>query len=92
METNDIDTTKEILDVAIVGGGVSGIYTAWRLMHYDATTSETLREWANNRPDGKLKIGVFERSSRIGGRLLSLVPPGLPNMRAELGAMHYTSN
>ena len=39
METNDIDTTKEILDVAIVGGGVSGIYTAWRLMHYDATTS-----------------------------------------------------
>jgi hypothetical protein len=26
METNGIDTTKEILDVAIVGGGVSGIY------------------------------------------------------------------
>ena len=25
METNGIDTTKEILDVAIVGGGVSGV-------------------------------------------------------------------
>ena len=92
METNDTYTAKEMLDVAIVGGGVSGIYSAWRLMHCDANTSEILRDWASYRPDGKLKIGVFERSSRIGGRLLSLVPPGMPNLRAELGAMHFTSN
>jgi cation diffusion facilitator CzcD-associated flavoprotein CzcO len=32
-----------MLDVAIVGGGVSGIYSAWRLMHCDVTTSETLK-------------------------------------------------
>jgi hypothetical protein len=89
METNDTDMANEMLDVAIVGGGVSGIYSAWRLMHCDVDTSEILRDWASKRPDGNLKIGVFER---IGGRLLSLVPPGMPNLHAEVGAMHYTSN
>ena len=79
-----------MLDVAIVGGGVSGIYSAWRLMHCDVDTSEILRDWASKRPDGNLKIGVFERGDRIGGRLLSLVPPGMPNLRAEVWAMHYT--
>ncbi|MGB3205506.1 MAG: FAD-dependent oxidoreductase, partial [Crinalium sp.] len=88
METNYTYTT----DIAIVGGGVSGIYTAWRLIQNNLSESEILKAWAAKRPDGKLKIGVFERSSRIGGRLLSLTPPGMPNMRAELGAMHYTSN
>ncbi len=45
-----------MLDVAIVGGGVSGIYSAWRLMHCDANTSEILINWASYHPDGKLKI------------------------------------
>lgn len=91
METNDTYTSNEILDVAIVGGGVAGIYSAWRLIQCDANTSSILRADVQKRPDGKLKIGVFERSDRIGGRLLSLVPPGMPNLRAEFGAMHYTS-
>lgn len=78
-----------MLDVAVVGGGVSGIYSAWRLIHCNPSKSEILKTWAEKRPDGKLKIAVFERSDRIGGRLLSLVPPGMPNLRAELGAMHY---
>jgi protoporphyrinogen oxidase len=81
-----------MLDVAIVGGGVSGIYSAWRLIHSNPSKSSIQRAWAEKHSDGKLKIGVFERSDRIGGRLLSLVPPGMPNLRAELGAMHYTSN
>lgn len=61
----------DILDVAIVGGGVSGVYSAWRLL-----------------TDGKLKnIKVFEASDRIGGRLLSVPAPKIPNMVAELGGM-----
>jgi monoamine oxidase len=62
---------NDILDVAIVGGGVSGVYSAWRLL-----------------TDGKMKnVAVFEASERIGGRLLSVPAPKIPNMVAELGGM-----
>ena len=59
------------IDIAIVGGGVSGVYSAWRLQK------------AN--PAGK--IVVFEASDHIGGRLLSVGPPDIPDMVAELGGM-----
>src|ERR687885_901240 len=61
----------ENIDIAIVGGGVSGVYSAWRLKQADP-----------NR-----KIVVFEGSGQIGGRLLSVRPPDIPNMVAELGGM-----
>lgn len=64
----------EILDVAIVGGGVAGTYCAWRLA-VDAPTNYT--------------IALFEGSDRIGGRLLSLTPPGMPHLVAELGGMEF---
>jgi monoamine oxidase len=59
------------VDVAIVGAGVSGVYAGWKL--------KQLRS--------DLNITVFEASHRVGGRLLSVVPPGIPNMVAELGGM-----
>jgi monoamine oxidase len=62
-----------VLDYAIVGGGISGIYSAWRL-----------KEW-----DNELAIEVFEASDRIGGRLLTVVPPKIPSARVELGGMRY---
>lgn len=68
----------DVLDVAIVGGGVSGLFSAWRLL--DAAARER-----------KPAITVFEGSWRIGGRLLSLTPPGMPNTRCELGGMRYMS-
>lgn len=61
----------EHIDIAIVGGGVSGVYSAWRL----------------KQAFPKQKIVLFEGSSRIGGRLLSVRPPGIKNMVAELGGM-----
>lgn len=65
-------TNEQIeIDVAIVGGGVSGVYSAWRLKQ------------ANKH----LKIVLFEGSDHIGGRLLSVTPPGINNMVAELGGM-----
>ena len=75
-------------DIAIVGGGVSGIYSGWRLLSnlYD---SPILRKWAG--PGGKLKVAVFEGSNRIGGRLLSARPPGFPDTVCEIGGMRYTS-
>src|SRR5215471_7547800 len=59
------------IDTAIVGGGVSGVYSAWRLKHANPGA----------------RIVVFEGSGHIGGRLLSVRPPDIPNMVAELGGM-----
>ena len=63
---------EEMLDVAIVGGGVSGVYAAWRLL----TTK-----------GGPKQVKVFEAGDHVGGRLLSAKPPFIDNMRAELGGM-----
>jgi monoamine oxidase len=62
---------NDTVDIAIVGAGVSGVYTAWRLKEHDPTQ----------------KIVVYESSCHVGGRLLSLRPPEIPNMVAELGGM-----
>lgn len=67
----------EILDVAIVGGGVSGVYSGWRLLEAAAPATP--------------RIVVFEGSDRIGGRLLSPVPPDMPSTHVELGGMRYMS-
>jgi len=66
------------LDVAVVGGGVSGLYTAWRLL---TAAREQCRE---------LNVTVFERSDRVGGRLLTWLPQGPEGgLRAELGGMRF---
>jgi monoamine oxidase len=67
---------KDIVDIAIVGGGVSGVYSAWRLK--------------KSRPGSR--VVLFEGSDHIGGRLLSLRPPDIPNMVAELGGMRILPN
>lgn len=65
----------ELLDVAVVGGGVSGLYSAWRLQ----TDGD------------KPKIKVYEGSHRLGGRLLSATPPDMPQAHVEIGGMRFTS-
>ncbi|MGO9274012.1 MAG: flavin monoamine oxidase family protein [Terriglobia bacterium] len=61
------------LDIAVVGGGVSGAYSAWRLQQERAD----------------LSIALFEYSDRIGGRLYTVTLPGLPHVKAEVGGMRY---
>ncbi len=67
--------SNDVLDYAIVGGGVAGLYCAWRL----------LRDAPADAP--RPRVTVFESSGRLGGRLLSVVPPAIPNARVELGGM-----
>ena len=67
--------TTEVLDYAIVGGGVAGLYSAWRLLRDLPPSAPTPR------------VALFESSGRLGGRLLSVIPPGIPNARVELGGM-----
>jgi len=61
------------LDVAIVGGGVSGVYAAWRL----------------RQEQPHLRIALFEASERIGGRLHSVAFPQAPHLVAEAGGMRF---
>lgn len=68
---------KAQIDIAIIGGGVSGVYTAWKL---------------KEKYGDKKKIALFEGSGHIGGRLLSVRPPGIDNMVAELGGMRVLEN
>jgi len=69
----------DVVDIAIVGGGVSGVYAGWRL------------RTQQNGGDAPPSVTVFESSDRIGGRLLSATPPGMPRTRCELGGMRYES-
>jgi len=69
------------LDIAIIGAGISGLYSGWRLL---ADIHEKSSEQA------KPTIAVFEMGNRIGGRLFSVRNyPGIPNLVGELGGMRY---
>jgi predicted NAD/FAD-dependent oxidoreductase len=80
----------EPADIAIVGGGASGVYTAWRLAQATDAEVSAIRQRIGG--TGKLRIALYERSDRIGGRLLSASPGALPGTPMELGGMRYLSN
>jgi monoamine oxidase len=61
------------LDVAIVGGGVAGVYAAWRL----------------RREAPHLNVALFEMSNRIGGRLRSVSFPQAPHLFGDVGGMRF---
>ena len=67
---------SEVVDVLVVGGGVSGCYAAWRL----AAASPGDR------------IEMHERGDRIGGRLWSVKPDGMSRQVAELGGMRIADD
>ncbi|WP_207538720.1 flavin monoamine oxidase family protein [Sabulicella rubraurantiaca] len=77
------------VDVAIIGGGISGIYAGWRLLASPLGSSQPA-EWAQKR-DGPIKVALFEGSDRIGGRLLSGRSPHMADTTAELGGMRYVA-
>ncbi len=71
-DTRSADAAGKI-DFAVIGGGIGGVYSAWRLKQA--------------RPDAK--VALFEYSDRIGGKLFSVALPGMPHVYAELGGMRY---
>jgi monoamine oxidase len=80
-----------VVDVAVIGAGVSGAYAAWRLLSPEAGRSSMVRDLRRRR-GGPLVVRLFESSERVGGRLFSVTPPGMPHLHAELGGMRYLSN
>jgi hypothetical protein len=68
------------LDVAVIGGGVSGMYAAWRLCTQGGAAGPPPR------------VAVFELSERIGGRLYSVAVPDAPHLHAEMGGMRFLTS
>ncbi|OLY91824.1 Monoamine oxidase [Cnuella takakiae] len=70
-------------DVAIVGAGVSGLYSGWRLL------SGYFKETPDYRTSNP-SVSIFDMSNRIGGRLFSIKNyPGLDGVVGELGGMRF---
>ena len=78
---NDGSRDGLVAVVAVAGGGVAGLYAAWRL-----ATSERRGE-----DGGPLRVVVLESGKRVGGRIETVTFPGMPGHRAEFGAMRLTS-
>jgi lysine 2-monooxygenase len=74
-------------DAVVVGGGVGGTYAAWRLLAGQVSAGSLIPQDPSQR-----RVALVELSDRIGGRLESLLPPGMDDLRAEFGGMGYTSN
>lgn len=80
------------VDIAIVGGGVSGCYAAWRLINTrkeDLPEDSPLRQiWGDKE---RLDIHVYEYLERLGGRLWSvdLDRQGFPGEMTEFGGMRF---
>ena len=66
--------SEAAFNVAVVGGGVAGLYAAWRLLQdgHDPAT-----------------LAVFEQSDRSGGRLWSVALHQESTLPAELGGMFF---
>lgn len=62
---------KKPLDVAVVGGGMAGLFVAWRLL----------------RESPSARVTVFEATNRVGGRASTVCFPGEPGFAIDLGAM-----
>ncbi len=80
--SSDASRGQDELDVAIIGGGPTGLYSAYRLLTGTARSGS---------PVGKpgLRVGVFEASSRLGGRIWSVATPEAPHLMAEFGGMRF---
>ena len=65
------------LEVAIVGAGVSGLYTAYRFTESQALPAH--------------QVQIFDMGEKIGGRLESVVMPEM-NVVGELGGMRYLTS
>ena len=59
--------------MAVVGAGVSGVYSAYKL-------AQNNHGW---------HIHVFETNNRVGGRLFSIDMPGISDFKADAGAMRF---
>ena len=74
MSNNDLQSIPSSSDIVIVGAGVSGLYSAWRLLSQDPSR----------------KVVIVERLNRTGGRLdTDLIKIDGKTVRDEEGGMRF---
>jgi len=69
------------MNTAIIGAGVSGLYSAYRLVTPNGSDTTLPAD----------QVQIFDMSHRIGGRLESVTLPGM-KIVGELGGMRYMSS
>lgn len=67
------------VDLAVVGAGMAGLYSAYRVL--------TAAREGFTGLGASPRVAVFEASPRIGGRLYSLPTEGIPQIPTEIGGM-----
>ncbi len=72
--------SSQVIDIAVIGAGVNGTYTSWKL--------SSLKGQDGN----PLHIDLFEATDRIGGRLYTLFFPEMKHVPVELGGMRFKGN
>jgi monoamine oxidase len=79
------------LDIAIVGAGIAGCHAAYRLATATAADIKPGTRLYDlfEQSKGRLQIGLFEYSQRVGGRLLSPKVQGIPSYRSEFGGFRF---
>jgi monoamine oxidase len=75
------------VDVAVIGGGPSGLYAAYRLLTGTPGAGSPVAKGSGK--GGRPSVAVFEATNRLGGRIWSVVPPGAPHLIAEFGGMRF---
>jgi monoamine oxidase len=91
MPTSQRAANGQPYDITIVGAGMAGLYSAWRLLSPAAQQSPLIQQLIAENGTGQLQICLLEQSDRVGGRLDSYTfkEPGGVEVTVELGGMRY---
>ncbi len=81
---SELASSADAVEVAIVGGGVSGLYAGWRLV--TETRTRVAGGGTTVVPPAAGRVAIFEASDRVGGRTCTVTYPEMAHVPIELGA------
>jgi lysine 2-monooxygenase len=85
--TNSSASPGNEVDVAIIGGGPSALYAAYRLLTGTPRSGSPVAKGSGK--NGRPTVAIYEATDRLCGRIWSVVPPGAPHLIAEFGGMRF---